>query len=105
METAPVPFRHDNVVLDIGSGAGALVLRSGPELANQEIEIVSAAGQRTHVWVLARRVGSGAVMHAAVFTGLAPGVYQVPTSRGWRRVGVEADTVTEVDLNATGTDS
>ena len=85
-------------MLDIGDGAGALVLRTAPNLSGQEIEIASAeTGRRTHVWVLPRIVGS-TTLHAAVFGGLPPGDYSVPSDDGTITVRVVAGVVTEVSL-------
>ena len=66
------------VVLDLGDGVGALVLRTPADLVGAEIEI-SPAGHdedRRHVEVLPRQVASGTVW-AAVYPGLGAGAWTV----------------------------
>jgi hypothetical protein len=65
------------VALDIGAGHGALIVRTSPERAGAEIEVVREADSlRTHVGVRAHQTAAG-VVHAAVFGSLPAGVYRV----------------------------
>ena len=66
------------VMVDVGPGAGALVIYTGDELRGEEIEI-SPEGRdshRVHTGVLRRKTGSGDVC-AAVFGSLAEGEYRL----------------------------
>ena len=66
-------------MVDVGPGAGALVIYARDQLRGQEIEI-SPAGQddhRVHTDVLRRRVGDGSFVCAAVFGSLAEGAYRL----------------------------
>jgi hypothetical protein len=91
---------EQGVMVDVGPGAGALVIYARDELRGQEIEI-SPAGkdtQRVHTDVLRRRMGGGYVC-AAVFGSLVEGAYRLwheslPTPREVHIVGGE---VTELD--------
>jgi hypothetical protein len=91
---------EQGVMVDVGPGAGALVIYARDELRGQEIEI-SPAGQddqRVHTDVLRRRVG-GRYVCAAVFGSLSEGGYRLwhqslANPRDVRIVGGE---VTEVD--------
>jgi len=67
---------HVAAVLDIGSGVGALIVYTGPDLAEAEIDVTPSMpqGTNTHAVVHARRV-PGRRLHAALFPALAPGVY------------------------------
>ena len=70
--------RQAGVVLDIGEGVGALVIRTTEDLSGMEIE-VSPRGDddaRQHVEVHERRAGDKAVF-AAVFPGLNAGTYTI----------------------------
>lgn len=81
----------DTLVLDIGGDVGALVLVTGPDLAEQEIEIspgTDAATPRSHNVVHARR-GPAGVAHTAVFPSVPAGHYTV-----WRNDGTPYATVT-----------
>jgi hypothetical protein len=92
-------FEH-GVMVDVGPGAGALVIYARDELRGQEIEI-SPAGQddqRVHTDVLRRRVG-GSYVCAAVFGSLAEGAYRLwheslPTALD---VQIAGGQVTELD--------
>jgi hypothetical protein len=79
-------------VLDLGSGIGALILDAPAELDGWEIEISPAGGgpgsARTHSLVRERRTGAG-VGYAAVYPGLAEGVYII-----WRDAETPAARVT-----------
>jgi hypothetical protein len=106
LKLAAVAEHHDErdfeqgVMVDVGPGAGALVIYARDELRGQEIEISPAGsdGQRVHTDVLRRRVGGGYVC-AAVFGSLAEGAYRLwhsslPAPRGVQIVGGQ---VTELD--------
>jgi hypothetical protein len=70
---------EQGVMVDVGPGAGALVIYARDGLRGQEIEI-SPAGQddqRVHTDVLRRRVGAGSFVCAAVFGSLAVGAYRL----------------------------
>jgi hypothetical protein len=91
-EHVPGPSRAGSVVLDLGAGIGALILDAPAELDGREIEISPAAGgpgsPRTHSLVRERRTSAG-VGYAAVYPGLAEGVYTI-----WRDAETPAGTVT-----------
>jgi hypothetical protein len=76
------PSYSGTVVLELGPGAGALVLRTPSSLDGAEIEISRADtdGPRTHSMVRPRHV-AGATLHAAVYPDLPPGDYVIWTSR------------------------
>ncbi len=80
-EPAAGPSYSGTVVLELGPGAGALVLRTPPGLDGAEIEIslAGAEGPRTHSMVRPRHV-AGATLYAAVYPDLAPGDYVLWTS-------------------------
>ncbi|HWW09126.1 MAG TPA: hypothetical protein VNY76_02660 [Candidatus Acidoferrales bacterium] len=92
--------RQAGVVLDIGDGVGALVIRTSEDLRGMEIE-VSPRGDdnaRQHVEVHERRVGDRAVF-AAVFPGLSAGTYTIwraPEER-WGEVVIRSGRVEELD--------
>ena len=92
--------RQAGVVLDIGDGVGALVIRTSSELRGVEIEVSPRGddGDRQHVEVHERRTGDKAVF-AAVFPGLRSGPYTVwrgPDER-WNEVVIRSGHVQEVD--------
>ena len=87
-EPAAGPSGAGTVVLELGPGAGALVLHTSAQLNGAEIDITTADGHRTHSMVRPRHV-SGGTQHAAVYPGLSPGEYTV-----WRRDGTPAITLT-----------
>lgn len=71
------PSQDGDVVLDIGGGIGALVVVTGPDRADREIEVQRARlAVRAHVAVRERH-GDGRVRHAAVFPTLAEDDYTV----------------------------
>jgi hypothetical protein len=72
------PSGSGTVVLDLGPGAGALVLYTPAGQAGAEIEVslTGAGGGRTHSMVRPRHL-AGATMHAAVYPGLSPGEYTI----------------------------
>jgi hypothetical protein len=80
----------DNLILDIGADTGALVIHTGTDRDQAEIEISpTGAGQpRTHNVVRARQAPAG-VRHAAVFPALRAGGYTV-----WGDASTPAGTVT-----------
>src|ERR1700680_34049 len=69
---------EQGVMVDVGPGAGALVIYARDELRGQEIEISPAGkdSERVHTDVLRRRVGDSYVC-AAVFGSLAEGAYRL----------------------------
>ena len=91
-EHVPGPSRAGSVVLDLGAGIGVLILDAPAELNGREIEISPAGGEpgspRTHSLVRERRTGAG-TGYAAVYPGLAEGVYTI-----WRDAETPAATVT-----------
>jgi hypothetical protein len=67
------------VVLDIGGGTGALIVRAPAELAGREIHVSPAhppGAARTHAVVRERLLGA-ATCHAAVYAPLPAGDYTV----------------------------
>jgi hypothetical protein len=91
-EPAAGPSYSGTVVLELGPGAGALVLRTPPALDGCEIEISRAgtAAPRTHSAVRPRHVAGG-TQYAAVYPDLAPGSYIV-----WADDDTPATTVTVI---------
>ena len=88
--TEYAPASADNLLLDIGAGTGALIIRAGADRDQAEVEISPAGGgqARTHNVVRPRRTAGGLV-YAAVFPALAAGTYDV-----WRDESAQAGTVT-----------
>jgi hypothetical protein len=84
------PSGPGTVVLELGPGAGALVLHTPAELNGAEIEIslVGGGGRRTHSAVRPRLVADS-TRYAAVYPGLPPGEYTI-----WHPDGMPAATVT-----------
>ncbi len=82
------PSEKGSVLLDIGGDVGAAIVRTPASLVGCEIEIrrCGTAWDGTHVAVRERRV-SGAAVHAALFSGLGHGDYEV-------RIRGEADSPT-----------
>ncbi len=72
------PSGSGTVVLELGPGAGALVLHVPAELDGTEIDISLAGqpGHRTHSMVRPRQVRTG-TRYAAVYPGLPPGEYTI----------------------------
>ncbi len=66
------------MALDVGEGTGVLIIHAGAAEHLYEIEISPADGSRarTHAAVRAREL-PGHTVYAAVYPGLAPGVYTV----------------------------
>jgi hypothetical protein len=80
---------EQGVMVDVGGGAGALVIYTTDELRGEEIEI-SPLGhdeQRVHTDVLPRKISAGHVS-AAVFGSLSEGDYRL-----WHRTLAEPVTV------------
>jgi hypothetical protein len=72
------PSEKGSVLLDIGGDVGAAIVRTPAAWVGSEIEIrpCGAAWDGTHVAVRERHV-LGGVVHAALFSGLAHGDYEV----------------------------
>jgi len=72
------PSNAGTVVLDIGPGAGAAVVRTTPDLCDHEIEIrpTGEPWRGRHVSVRPR-AGARGVQFAAIFGGLLPGAYEL----------------------------
>jgi hypothetical protein len=72
------PSEKGSVLLDIGDDVGAAIVRTPASLLGSEIEIrrCGTAWDGTHVAVRARHVSEG-VVHAALFSGLGRGLYEV----------------------------
>ena len=91
----PRQVRARPVVLDLGEGVGALIVRTDPELLGVEVEI-SASGNdtaRRHKQVLARTLG-GETATVLVYDNLEEGDYTLwiegaPWARGVRVSGGE----------------
>jgi hypothetical protein len=75
-EQAAGPSGSGTVMLELGPGIGALVLRTPAELDGAEIELSRPDGGRTHSRVRPRHTGSG-TSYAAVYPALAAGEYTV----------------------------
>jgi hypothetical protein len=77
-EPAAGPSGSGTVVLELGPGAGALVLYTPADRDGAEIEVSLAgdAGRRTHSMVRPRHL-AGVTMHAAVYPDLPPGEYTI----------------------------
>jgi hypothetical protein len=93
--------RPEHVMLDLGPGVGALVLRTGADLHGKEIEISPSDSDeaRSHKQVHDRPVG-GRSHYAAVFDGLPAGEYTL-----WldglplrREVAVAGASVTDLSI-------
>ena len=88
------------VMVDIGPGAGALVIYTDDELRGQEIEISPDGGdsERVHTDVL-RRATAGGYLCAAVFGTLPAGEYRLwhETLTSPTRVRIVGGQVTELD--------
>jgi len=94
------PSAPGSVVLDLGPGQGALVLRTPPELDGVEIEISRQdlpESRRVHSQVRPRHLASGP-QYAAVYPGLAVGDYAV-----WRDETTSAMVVTVAAATVTTT--
>jgi len=94
------PSGSGTVVLELGPGAGALVLHAPADMNGTEIQISQPGGagqhgHRTHSMVRPRHVASG-TRYAAVYPGLPPGEYTI-----WAQDGSPAVTVTVAEGVAT----
>jgi hypothetical protein len=91
---------EQGVMVDVGPGAGALVIYTRDELRGQEIEISPAGedSQRVHTDVLRRKTAAGYVC-AAVFGSLAEGEYRLwhGSLSGAAAVTITEGQVTELD--------
>jgi hypothetical protein len=88
------PSGQGTVMLDIGSGRGALIIHTAPRSHGLEIEVSPigpARPKRTHAAVRARHVSSG-ITYCAVIDGLPAGEYVV-----WRDADTPAGRVTVGD--------
>jgi hypothetical protein len=83
-ETAAGPSGSGTVVLELGPGAGALILHTPADMNGAEIDISTASGSRTHSIVRPRHVAGG-TQYAAVYPRLAPAEYTI-----WRSDGTPA---------------
>jgi hypothetical protein len=92
--------RPEHVMLDLGPGVGALVLRTGADLHGMEIEI-SPAGrddERSHKQVHERPV-AGRPLYGAVFEALPAGEYTLwLDDRPLRQVAVAGAAVTDLSI-------
>jgi hypothetical protein len=70
------PSGSGTVLLELGQGVGALVLRTPAKFDGAEIEISRREGGRTHSCVRPRHT-SGGTSYAAVYPDLAAGEYLV----------------------------
>jgi len=91
----------NNLVLDIGGNVGALLIYTGPELAEAEIEISPGSDKdkgapRTHNQVHARTNGSR-TGYTAVFPSVPAGDYTIwrPDGRAKANVIIHGGQVTE----------
>lgn len=69
----------DSLVLDIGGDIGALVVHTGPEHSEREVEISPGADHdapRSHNVVHPRR-GAGTIAYTAVFPSVPAGTYTI----------------------------
>jgi hypothetical protein len=92
----------DSIVLELGADVGALVLRTGEEYVEQELQIEGVDGRgpryRTHT-VVRRRQVAGATMFAAVFPSVPAGHHAVWADDGSRiEVDIAGGGVTEAFL-------
>lgn len=91
---------EQGVMVDVGPGAGALVIYTADEMRGQEIEISPAGldAERTHTDVLRRKTAAGYVC-AAVFGSLAEGDYRLwhESRQGPQPVRITGNQVTELD--------
>jgi hypothetical protein len=95
-EPAAGPSGSGTVVLELGPGAGALVLYTPAGQDGAEIEVsLAGAGRRTHSMVRPRHV-AGSTVYAAVYPELPPGDYTI-----WD--GAAAVTTTRVEAGAVAT--
>jgi hypothetical protein len=88
------------VMVDVGEGAGALVIYTVEALRGEEIEISPTGDddRRVHTDVLRRKTAAGYV-YAAVFGSLAAGAYRLwhPSRPNGTEVHITSGLVLEVD--------
>jgi hypothetical protein len=94
----------DSLVLDIGGDVGALVITTGPELAEEEIEIspgVDPTVHRTHNVVHPRRGRDVVIAYAAVFPTVPAGDYTVWNQDGspYTVITVHGGQVTQLSMS------
>ena len=93
--------RPEHVMLDLGPGVGALVLRTGADMHGAEVEISPAGrdGERSHKQVHERPV-AGRTLYGAVFESLPAGEYTLwQDGRALRRnVAVAGAAVTDISI-------
>ena len=96
LEVLPDPSPMAAVVLDIGSGFGAVVIDTPPAMEGREIEIrkVGTEWRGVHTAVRARLIPTG-TQYAAVFGSLAEGRYDL-------RVRGDLDESPVLSLDVTG---
>jgi hypothetical protein len=100
----------DSLVLDIGGSVGALIITTGPELAEEEIEIspgVDPTARRTHNVVRARRDRGVVLAYAAVFPTVPAGEYTVWNQDGspYAVITVHGGQVTQLAMSRTTVDT
>jgi hypothetical protein len=89
----------EDLVLDIGDDVGALILYTGPEYDEREIELsLEGDTRRTHTAIHERRIG-GRTVFAGVYPDLRAGDYRLWTDRPdlRDRVTIVAGQVSELD--------
>ena len=94
----------DSLILDIGGTVGALVITTGPELAEEEIEIspgIDPTMRRTHNVVHPRRDRDVIMAYAAVFPAVQAGEYTVWNQDGspYAVVTVHGGEVTQLTMS------
>jgi hypothetical protein len=97
-ETAPPPSWQGSVILDIGDGVGALVLRTSSQWLNHEIDLAPDDWSlpHTHSAVRERRSPEGST-YAAVYPQLHEGGYAIVGSA--QRITIVGGRVTDVELS------
>jgi hypothetical protein len=96
-ETAPPPSWQGSVILDIGNGVGALVLRTSRQWLDHEIDLTpdDPSLPHTHSAVRERRSPQGP-SYAAVYPQLREGGYTLVGST--QRVSIVGGRVTDIEL-------
>lgn len=94
----------DSLVLDIGEDIGALVITTGPELAEEEIEISPGKDPdrpREHNVAHARRNHDVVMAYAAVFPSVPAGEYTVWSLDGspYAVITVQGGQVTQLSMS------
>jgi len=95
----PPPSELTSVMLDIGGGFGALIVKATARDAEQQVEIVDARGQRQHAVVHSVMMAGGS-SHQAVFSSLPEGSYELLDLAGTpiRSFTIRDGRVTDVHL-------